>query len=126
MIVGRRPRHVVLLPVLVLKAIVNNESWLIDVEVGCSLRRRCLTDSVLDQSVIALTLNQVDVRLGESVHVSKTLGSATAGVVSNRCRPCHPTRVLLRRPFACLTRLTAFLVDCEVTTMISVRVLLMG
>lgn len=36
MVVCGGSRHIVLLPMLVLKAVVYNESRLVDVEVGCS------------------------------------------------------------------------------------------
>lgn len=63
-IVRWRPRNVVLVAMFVLEAVVDDEGWLVDIQVGsCRLGRSRLGNSIFDQGMIALGLNQANVRL---------------------------------------------------------------
>lgn len=65
-----RTSNFLLLVQFILEAIVNNEGWLIDIEMGSRSRWAILPNNcVIDESLITLILDQINVLLGECINI---------------------------------------------------------
>ena len=77
---------------LVLETVVNDEGWLVNVQMGGTLWRASKSNCVIDQSLIALVLDQVDMLLRKSIDVMVVLSSTCRGL---GLRSIDSVRVLL-------------------------------